>query len=121
LTAGDAVIRHQDSFNLTDLRGRFSKPAENRIFFVTCRASHTADAIAFGQLRQRFDDFRGRGLSPIEQSPLRRRERALTGATLIALLSIVGSTKLDDVPGRCRLWLPVISAVRIGTEIARLD
>jgi hypothetical protein len=121
LTPGDPEIGHQHGFNLTDLRRCFPEPAEDRIVFVTGRAGHAADAIAFGQLGQRFDNFiRGR-LSPIEQGPFRRRERALTTATLIPLLAVTCAPKLDDVPLRCGLWLPVIDAVWIGTEIARLD
>jgi hypothetical protein len=121
LTPGDPEIGHQHGFNRTDLRRRFPKPAEDRIFFVTCRAGHAADAIAFRQLGQRFDNFIRRGLAPIKQSPFRCGERVMTAPTLIALLPITGATKFDNVPGRYRLWFPIISAVRIGTEIARLD
>jgi hypothetical protein len=121
LTAGDAVIGHQHGFNLADLRGRFPKPRQNRVFLVAGRARHATDAIAFGQLGKGFHDFTRWRLSPIKQGSFSGCERASTGATLIALLSVVCATKLDDIPLRCGLWLPVISAVRIGTEIARLD
>jgi hypothetical protein len=121
LTAGNPVIRHQDSFQLTDLRCRFPQPVENRVFLVACGTAYTADPIAFGQLGKGFNDFTRGRLSPIKQSPFGGCERASTGATLIALLSVVCTTKLDDVPLRCGLWLSVISAVRIGTEITRLD
>ena len=121
MTTGDPEIGHQHGFNLTDLRRRFAEPAEDRIFFVTGCARHAADAIAFGQLGQCFDNFIRRGLAPIKQRPFRGGERVMTAPTLIALLPITGATKFDKVPRRCRLWFPIISAVRIGTEIARLD
>jgi hypothetical protein len=120
LTAGDAVIRHQHGFDLANLCRRFAEPSQNRIRLMAGRARHTADAVAFGQLRERLDDLVGRCLAPVKHSPFRCRERAATGSTLIALLTVVCLAKLDDVPLRCGLWLPVISAVRIGTEIARL-
>jgi len=121
LTTGDPEVGHQHGFNLTDLRRRLSEPAEDRIFFVTGRAGHAADAIAFGQLGQRFDNFIRRCLASIKQSPFRCGERVMTAPTLIALLPITGATKFDNAPGRCRLRFPIISAVRIGTEIAWLD
>ena len=121
LTAADAIIGHQHGFKLADLCRRFAEPGQNRIFLMAGRARHTTDPIALGEERQRFDDVTRRGLASIKQSPFRRHERVVTGPTLIALLSVVSSTKLDNVPCRCRLRFPVISAVRIGTEIARLD
>lgn len=121
MTAGDAVLGHQHGFNLADLSGRFAEPVQQRIFLVAGRARHTTDAIAFGQLGKGFNDFTRWRLSPIKQGAFGGGERASTGATLIALLSVACATKLDDVPLRGGLWLPVISAVRIGTEIARLD
>ncbi len=108
-------------FKLADLRGRFAEPVKQRIFLVAGRTRHTTDAIAFGQLSQGFHDFTRGRLSPIKHGSFGGGERASTGATLIALLSVAGATKLDDVPLRGGLSLPVISAVRIGTEIARLD
>jgi hypothetical protein len=102
------------------VRRRFPQPAENRIFFVAGRAGDTADAIPFGQLGERFDNVIRRSLAPIKQRPFRRRERAATGATLIALLPIAGATKLDDVPLLCSLRFPVSSALWIRAEIARL-
>jgi hypothetical protein len=121
LTTRDTVIRHQDGFDLAHVGRRFPKPRENRIFLVARGARHTTDAIAFGQLGKGSNDFTRGRLSPIKQGPFGGSERASTGATLIALLTIAGSSKLDDVPLPCGLWLPVISAVRIGTEIARLN
>lgn len=99
----------------------FPQPAENRIFFVTRRAGYTTDAIAFGQLGQCFNDFVRRGLTPIKHRPFRGGERVMTTPTLIALLPITGAAKFDNVPGRCCLRSPIIRAVWIGTEIARLD
>jgi hypothetical protein len=120
LTTREAVIRHQDGFNPAHLGGGFPEPSENRIFLVTRGARYTTNTIAFSELGQRFDDVSRRGLAPIKQGPFRRRERALTAPTLIPLLAVACATKLDDVPLRCGLWLPVIDAVWIGTEIARL-
>jgi len=121
LTAGNPVIRHQDGFQLTDLRRSFPQPVENRVFLVARGAAHTADPIAFGQLGQRFDNFGGGRLASIKQRPFRRREGVATGPTLIALLPIVGASKLDDVSLHCELRFPVISALWIWAELARLD
>jgi hypothetical protein len=121
LTAGNPVIRQQDGFQLTDLRRRFPQPVENRVFLVARGAAHTADAIAFGQLGQRFDNFMRWCLAPIKQRPFRRRESVATGPTLIALLPIVGASKLDDVSLYGGLRFPVISARWIGAELTRLD
>ena len=121
MTAGDAVLGHQHGFQLADLGGRFAEPVQQRIFLVAGRARHTTDAIAFGQLGQCSNDFTRGRLAPIKQGSFGGGERASTGATLIALLAVACATKLDDVPLRGGLWLPVIRAVRIGTEIARLN
>jgi hypothetical protein len=72
-------------------------------------------------LGKRFDDFTRWCMSPIRQISFGCREGVLTSATRIALLSGACSAELDDVPLRCGLRLPVISAISIGTEIARLD
>ncbi len=103
MTTRDAVLRHQDGFDLAHVGRRFPKPRENRIFLVAGGAGYATDTIAFGKLGKRFDDFTRRGLSPIKQGPFGGRECMLTGATLIALLTIAGSPKLDDVPLRCGL------------------
>jgi hypothetical protein len=121
LTAGNPVIRHQDGFQLTDLRRRFPQPVENRVFLVARGTAHTTDPIAFGQLGQRFDNFGSGCLAPIKHRPLRRREGVATGPTLIALLPIVGAAKLDDVSLRCGLRFPVTSALWIWAELARLN
>jgi len=121
LTPADVVIGHQHGFNLAHLRGRFSKPRQNRVFLVAGRAGDAADPVPFRKLRERLDDLVGGCLPPIKHSAFCRRERLATGSALIALLSVARSTKLDDIPCRCRLRFPIIRAVRIGTEIARLD
>jgi len=103
------------------MRRRFPQPSKNRIFLVAGSARHATDAIAFGQLGERFDDLARWRLSPIKQGPFAGRERALTSATLIALLPVARSTKLDDIPLRRAPRLPIIGALRIRTEIARLS
>jgi hypothetical protein len=121
LTAGNPVIHHQDGFQLTDLRRRFPQPVENRAFLVARGAAHTADPIAFGQLGQRFDNFGCGCLASIKQRPFRRRESVAAGPTLIALLPIVSTSKLDDVSLQGGLRFPVISALGMWAEVTRLD
>jgi hypothetical protein len=115
------VIRHEHSFQLTDLCRCFAEPSQNRIFLMTGRARHTADAVAFGQLSERFDNLVCGCLASIKQCPFRRRECVATGPALIALLPIVGASKLDNVSLKGGLRLPVISALWIGAELARSD
>jgi hypothetical protein len=121
LTARNSVIRHQNGFQLTDLCRRFPQPVENRVFLVARGAAYTADPIAFSQLGQRFDNFGCGCLAPIKQRPFRRREGVATGPTRIALLPIVGASKLDDVSLLGGLRFPVISALGMWAELARLD
>jgi hypothetical protein len=111
LTTTDVIIGHQHGFNLAHVGRGFPQPGQNRVFLVSGRAGDATDPIPFGELCQGFDNVMGWCLPPIEQRPFRRCERVVTGATLIALLAVASSAKLDDVVVRRRVGLSVISAV----------
>ena len=110
--SSQTVLHHQ----LADLGSGFPQPSQNRLFLVTSRAGDVADQTTVGQLRERFDDVTRRSLAPINLGPFRRRQHVMAGATLIALLSVACSTKLDDVPLCCGLRLLVISAIAMGQK-----
>lgn len=81
---------------------------------VTNRADDTADPIAVGQLRERFDDVTRRSLALLNLGPFSCRQRVMTGAKLIALLSVAYSTTFDDVPLRCGSREAAIRAIAMG-------
>jgi len=113
-----AEVGQQNLFHLSGMLSGFPQPAQNGLFFMPFHPAQAANAVAFGQKGQDFQNLLLRGAFAVEHRPHRGREGPMASFALIALNTFARLAVSLDVLLLCPLWLAVIRASGIRAEIS---